>query len=118
MNDRERIFRAIMHWPAYEPLLFELSRDCPESCVIDQAIGLYERDPKPWGVAFGLREAMRQYPRDKWTCDELAVVAMLIVKPAWWTGLIDEFAEMWKAEHPDEYAQSDQYNEHAAAGRF
>lgn len=98
MSDREKIFRAIMHWPAYESLLFDLSRDCPESCVIDQAMGLYVRDPKPWGVAFGLREAMRQYPGDKWACAELAVVAMLLVKPDWWTSLIDEFAEAWKAE--------------------
>lgn len=98
MSDREKIFRAIMHWPAYESLLFDLSRDCQESCVIDQAIGLYVRDPKPWGVALGLREAMYRYPRDKWTCAELAVVAMLLVKPDWWSSLIDEFADVWKAE--------------------
>ena len=98
MSDREKIFRAIMDHRRFESLLFDLSRDCAESCVIDQAIGLYERERKLWGVATGLVGALHAYPREKWTLDELATVASLILKRDWWVGLVDEFAEMWTTE--------------------
>lgn len=86
MTDRERIYLACLD-PAHVGLLDELDRDCPESRVIDQAIGLADF---AGGVAGGIITAIANYPARRWQGDEVFVAYDLIASSLWWQGLILE----------------------------
>lgn len=87
MTDRERIYLACLD-PANVGLLDELERDCPESRVIDQSLGLADFGG---GVASGIITALANYPPRRWQGDEAFVAYDLITSSLWWQGLILEF---------------------------
>lgn len=89
MTDRERIYFACLH-PEYEYLLDELERDCPESRVIDQVLGLADFSG---GVACGLIAAIANYPPPRWQGEEVFVAYDLITSSLWWQGLLVEFED-------------------------
>lgn len=89
MTDRERIYWACLH-PQWLHMLDELERDCLESRVIDQVLGLADLSGC---VASGLRDAIAAYPSSRWTADERSMACDMANRAAWWLGLIDEFED-------------------------
>ena len=87
MTDRERIYWACLH-PQWLHMLDELERDCLESRVIDQVLGLADLSGC---AAIGLRDAIAAYPTGRWTADERAIACDLASRADWWLGLLEEF---------------------------
>lgn len=90
MTDRERIYFACLHQD-FAHLLDELERDCLESRVIDQVLGLADLSTS---VVVGLREAIAAYPPGRWQGDEAFAAFDLITSTLWWQGLIAEFEDV------------------------
>lgn len=89
MTDRERIYWACLH-PDWLYMLDELERDCLESRVIDQVLGLADLSGR---VAEGLMDAIAAYPSARWSADERSIACDLANRAAWWLGLIEEFED-------------------------
>ena len=64
-----------------------MERDCIESRVIDQVLGLADLSKC---AAVGIMDALRIYPVERWTLEESIVVLQLALSIEWWMELLRE----------------------------